>query len=768
MEQSASFRVYISEMDSDYENLGEADPDQESLFQYNGKPVSSTQSPENLQVYVGREYSDISSTSSDLTSDESFDVESISSLQRHNWPTVSLKVLSSLPSRIAGQNSTAVNSLGSQLQQRQTSSHHSSQPPRRLQVGFSQDPVDNTNSEENKTEQFASSLRGLSLSEGMHKLRAMPLSLRDKMEIRQRVFSDVAKSGLLSRNIPYYNTHCMCISRIWRHCSFRCLPILSSLHLWHSTIKRLSGRFGTGVLSYFLFLRTLLCFNLLLFIIIGLFVVLPQASRPPPLYDSHLNSFSALDLLTGTGYLSQSMMFYGHYTNSNSVFCHNAGSIPGESADLPACDIDRPQIVSYSIPAAYLFTIAITFFIISVILVYSISKSFGRSFHVLKSNGNLAVKVFSTWDFKLSKKAAVKFQSEKISMQLKELLSELIREEHQKSCMQHLRHLIVHLLSWIACLTCIVLGTTGVYYLSEATIKQDLGGPTQLLLLSAVVSGVNLLLPGLFNLCAWAEKYDSPSYHVYVSIFRNLLLKSSIIGVLCYCWLMRIVVEPQDHGLKCWETSVGQELYRLLLMDFIFTVLYTFMGEYLWRLYSKKVLKRDRKPVFDIARNVLELIYGQTLTWLGVLFAPMLPVVQIIKLIVLFYMKKSSLMLNCQASKKPWRASHMTTLFISLLCFPSFVSAAMSITYTIWSIKPSEGCGPFRNLTTMFQSGKLFAQELKKSHRIPPWLIWVYNSLVANPLFLFAICGVFLKVRTKSSLSHNCKPFVKRLAWRRW
>lgn len=37
---------------------------------------------------------------------------------------------------------------------------------------------------ESKKQQLVSNLRGLSVSERLHKLRAMPLSLADKMEIR--------------------------------------------------------------------------------------------------------------------------------------------------------------------------------------------------------------------------------------------------------------------------------------------------------------------------------------------------------------------------------------------------------------------------------------------------------------------------------------------------------------------------------------------------------------------------------------------------------
>uniref|UniRef100_A0A8D3E0I2 Transmembrane channel-like protein n=1 Tax=Scophthalmus maximus TaxID=52904 RepID=A0A8D3E0I2_SCOMX len=644
------------------------------------------------------------------------DDERTNPLVGERWSTATLRVLSAMPSRTIGRNRGAIISqyYNRTMQLRR---HKQSRPSirdfsrsaRPSIRGYGME-TDSPDAEDTKRERLVNNLQNLSVSDRIRMLQAMPLSVAEKSELRFMwpLFSAVKQS--------------------W----FSCLSFLHSLQLWQVALKTVSGRFGTGVLSYFLFLKTLLFFNLFLFLVVGAFLVLPQAVLPPVLLSAN-HSFSGLELLTGAGYFSDTVMYYGYYCNYTlRRHCSDEGggqNISVSNGTMLACVSKR---LSYNMPLAYFFTIVSAFFITCIILVYSMSKSFGQSFRIDKSHSILAMKVFCSWDFKVIKKTSVKLMSENICIQLKELLAEVNHKRVRNSCLQNLGRLMIHCLAWTICVAGTIACVLSIYFFSQymRQVRQS-GNPllneASLLALPVVVSLINVLLPCLFNLAAWMEDYESPTVRTYVAIGRNLMLKVSVLGVLCYHWLGR---------MACWESFVGQELYRFLLMDFIFTLLDTFS------------LKKDRrrKPVFDIARNVLELIYGQTLAWLGVLFTPLLPAVQLLKLLLLFYIKKSSVMMNCQAPRKPYRVSQMTTIFITLLCFPSFLGASVCVTYTMWSINPSSSCGPFRGLKTMFQAGKRWVEELEKDNPNLSVLARAHSYLVENPLFLFVGAGIFLIV----------------------
>ncbi|XP_042589406.1 transmembrane channel-like protein 6b [Cyprinus carpio] len=683
------------------------------------------------------------------------------------WSSDTLKVLSSMPSRTIGRSRGAIISQycnrTMQLRRRRQSRPSIQHFPRSARPSIRGYGVETDaagfEEEENKRDRLVNNLQNLSDSDRVRMLRAMPLSLSEKKELRMLVLNK-AEHSVSQNQIPccsqlkYYiiivspkHTYLQSVIDVFVEFWF---SFLSSLQLWQTALKCVGGRFGTGVLSYFIFLRTLLFFNVFLFLVTGLLLVVPQAIAHPDL-DQNITVRSSwgLEVLTFFGYFSHSLLYYGYYSNKPLQTGHSCSASSNKTSS--SCGL------SYNMPLIYFFTIGAAFFITCIILVYTMSKSFGQSFRIDKSKGLLAIKVFSSWDFKVIKKSSVRLQRANISTQLKELVAEVNRQEQKFPVLQRLFRLFIHMLAWIMCLGSTLACVLAVYYFSEymhgdllrrahTNSSDPLLEEASLLAIPVFVSSLNLLLPGFFNVVAWMEDYDSPSVLNYISISRNLLLKVSVLGVLCYHWLGRVATDPQSLGLECWESFVGQELYRFLLMDFIFMLLDTFFGEFLWRVFSQKALKRERKPVFDIARNVLELIYGQTLAWLGVLFSPLLPAVQIIKLLFLFYMKKVSLKMNCQASGKPWRACQMTTIFITLLCFPAFLGAAVCVTYTMWTIKPSASCGPFQGLKNMFQAGKRWFQELAAANPDLHWLPSAHAYLVENPLFLFLSAGIFLIV----------------------
>ncbi|KAM6245489.1 transmembrane channel-like protein 6 [Porphyrio hochstetteri] len=670
------------------------------------------------------------------------------------YSSTSMRILASMPSRTIGRSRGAVISQyynrTAQLRRR------NSRPPLQQlcrtarpslrQYDLETDPARATL--EDKRSLLVKEMLSLPPSKCSHILLIAPLNLAEKRTLWQELSGQrgTLRQRTQHRTSSFSSSSSLCgwskdyIVLSCRNLWYRLLSQLPAMQPWHYALKQIGGRFGSSVLSYFLFLKMLLMFNVS-FLLLLLFVVAPQAVYPPA--SANPQPFTGLELLTGAGYFTNSLLYYGYYRNVTlNEPC--ASSPNGSSSPLAA------PLLPYNMPLAYLFSIGASFFITCVLLVYSMYCSFRESYRLGSSVKNLAVKVFCTWDFKVMQRRSVKLQCENICTHLKELLA----ERQSRSAPLSPWHTVVLFLAWFVSLGTALLCVLAVLHFSEHMhmVQQDhrMQGSSEqqreaiLLALPFVVSLINVLMPYLYDLLAMWERLESPVVQVYVSVSRHLILKMVILGLLCYQWLSRRMVCSTE---ECWETCVGQELYRFVVLDFIFTLLDTLFRELVWRLILEKRLKRKQRPEFDIARNVLELIYGQTLTWLGVFFAPLLPAVQVLKLLLLFYIKKTSLMQNCQSPSKPWQACHMNTVFITLLCFPSFMGAAVFLSYTIWSMRPSETCGPFQGLETIYKSGQTWMQVLEKSNPNITWLVWGCQPLLLQFMSAILLAVIYVKIQ---------------------
>ncbi|CAO2646219.1 Transmembrane channel-like protein 6 [Lemmus lemmus] len=660
--------------------------------------------------------------------------------------TATLRILASMPSRTIGRSRGAIISqyYNRTVRLRRRSSRpllgnvvRSARPSLRL---YDLELDHTILEEEEKRSLLVKELQGLSVAQRDHMVRNMPLSLGEKRWLREKSWSPKGKQrGQQGRGGAF-----SCCSRL----GYSCILALHSLGLvlvsglyaarpWRYALKQIGSQFGSSVLSYFIFLKTLLAFNALMLLPLLGFLVGVQAAFPPDPSDP-VPTCSALELLTGRGCFTHTVMYYGYYSNNTL----------SQSCDSPR-DSGRcsPRLgsLSYNMPLAYLFTVGAAFFITCITLVYSMSHSFGESYRVGSTKGIHALTVFCSWDYKVTQKRASRVQQDSICTQLKELLAEWQLQKHPRSACGQLWQAVMLALGGLLCLGTTMGCAAAIFTFSEVMMQRPAAGSQglELLALPLVVSVLNLGASYLFCGLATLERHDSPVSEVYMAICRSLILKTAVLGVLCYHWLGRRAAALQD---RCWEDFVGQELYRFLVVDFIFTLLDSLFGELVWRLISEKKLKRRQKPEFDIARNVLDLIYGQTLTWLGVLFSPLLPAVQILRLLFLFYVKKASLMANCQAPRRPWLASHMSTVFLTLLCFPSFLGAAVFLCYAVWQVKPSSTCGPFRTLNTMYEAGTVWVRRLERAGSRDSWLPWLHHFLVENTSFLFLVSALLLAV----------------------
>ncbi|XP_041072868.1 transmembrane channel-like protein 7 isoform X2 [Carcharodon carcharias] len=544
-------------------------------------------------------------------------------------------------------------------------------------------------------------------------LTDLPINLAEKRKVREKRRCD---NGSLSSWETWKQSQQKSLKRLMDEVTH----VVSWLELWKSSLSKIEGRYGTGIQSYFTFLRFLIFLNLSAFLLVSGFVLVPSIyiskmklnqtatehtrniSFTAPecfKYDPYLHGlvpFYAyiLDLFSGTGFVEASYMFYGYYK------------------------FDVHQNVIYNLPLAYLLTMVLYFLLCLCWIIRRIVSGFKQEC-MHETGYRHSAKIFTLWDFCIKATIMATLKQQSIVNDLKIDLQEQMcrRRKAERSTKEKI---FLYFIRFVLNLF-IMISLTGAFYCiyqatkSSQQFQQKGHGSGEIYFVfeffmeylpSIVISISNILLPFLFRIIVRYEEYP-PNTEINLILIRSVFLRLSNLSMLVFSLWQHITCSDgkstdceacgYNINYQCWETKIGQEMYKLMLFDLLACIGVTFCVELPRKFVVQhapfELTKMLQKQQFLVPENVLDIVDGQTIVWIGMFYAPLLPLLNIIKYFITFYVKKHSLYNYCRPGKRLFRPSSCKVFFQLILLFglaaaivPIIVNVATMLLTTLVSL----------------------------------------------------------------------------------
>lgn len=154
---------------------------------------------------------------------------------------------------------------------------------------------------------------------------------------------------------------------------------------------------------------------------------------------------------------------------------------------------------------------------------------------------------------------------------------------------------------------------------------------------------------------------------------------------------------------------------------------------------------------FKIAENILHLVNNQGMVWMGMFFSPGLPIINVVKLMLMMYVR-SWAVLTCNVPHDVvFRASRSNNFYLGLLLTMLFL-CVLPVGYAIVWIGPSWHCGPFTQYKKIYY---IFTNSIKNAipnptvHRL---LDYIASPAIVIPLLLLLILIIYYLASLTSSL----------------
>ncbi|XP_066585313.1 transmembrane channel-like protein 7 isoform X2 [Prorops nasuta] len=555
--------------------------------------------------------------------------------------------------------------------------------------------------------------------EEIMQIKAMPVCMAQKIQLKNQLQSATKLRLQGFEQLKWQRR------KVWQQLRTRVKEIYSKIELWNNSLKNIGGNFGMGIVSYFLFIKWLMYLNIALFCTVFFFIVLPTIILIPQeevclanntfstacCSKLYWNNSEIGSIINGNNILEYTLLFYGVYTHK--PYCSDINSI------------------NYNLPLAYICTIISIFIISLVAIVRSAAKGFKE--RVVEGEGQFyqyCNLVFGGWDYCIQNDKSASIKHKALYNEIKRFLeTERIEEERQNRTKEEATKLFfIRILVNLLVITILFACGAFIYYIIEFSFNNVNSYTSAQLYTTHYISMntviqflleflpyicivcLNATIPFLFRYLTSLENY-SPSLVVRLTLFRTVFLRLASLGVLLTSFYEIISSKiPENECTNndskrplCWETFVGQQFFKFYITDFFVHFLMTFFVNFPRSLIAKhfenRFLRFIGEQEFDLSKHALDIVYSQTICWIGSFYAPLLPLVAVIGTFFFFYIKKFACLVNSAPSSKIYYASRSNSLFMFILLL-SFILSIIPVGYSIAEIMPSKACGPFRELSS--------------------------------------------------------------------
>ncbi|KAK2154377.1 hypothetical protein LSH36_269g00030 [Paralvinella palmiformis] len=515
-------------------------------------------------------------------------------------------------------------------------------------------------------------------------IKMMSVSIEMKRKLRARLFEKMPKVSSKSC-AAYFHHQRMKLYRFRVRSKRRFNETKEALTLWGGAFKNIEGHFGSGVVSYFTFLKHLFLTNLLLALIMILFVVIPMAIFPETEYNDILVGSDAstseavslavnctlqynvnktgqwyeyiINVLQGTGFMEKTVLFYGYYSDK---------------------EIDFTSLTyNYNMPFAYVTSINVVFVVSLAIMVVLSAKGFRER---LLSEGQSVKKYFTktflAWDYSQNDERTTNIQHKSVYRDIAGSLEHDRADSRRKSRSRNESCRIWTVRILINILVLAFLGGAGylIYFTTVKTIeltKGDAWSSYHLIIqflvqymTSVTITLLNIIIPMIFNKLIAFEDYSTA---VTINFRRSGLYSCGSLRWQLSCFLYMSVLPAIQKITAMWEPESAPRSTLIVVKC------------------PCKVSRLIGLQEFDISKNVLDLVYMETLMWLGVLFCPLLPAITVVKNFIVFYLKMLTTLQNYTPSSTTYHASD-SEHFFQILLLTSFFGCLVPGLYVMWQL----------------------------------------------------------------------------------